>query len=435
MNDEMKSGRITGNPLGQRDPGRQAKGRDILIKKLKTVKDPSERDRILSSLSGRENLVTPETSRTQPLRGIPRETAAQQRPPSPFKAIGVLIAYVAPVFFFHHGTHLYLGVSVPALFGQANQRNHFPALNGHCLPGIRCDRMDQGPKNKQAPMKPIVGDIFAFYDAIQHGELQWIKKHLERMGVTIIASFLQNKPLILEFYRNYVEPYRQRVAICGINPGRFGSGKVGIPFLDFRTLSRLLAGVEMQGSEKSAQFFHSVVQYFGARTFYATFYVTNISWLGFMKGGRNVNYFELPLDIQAVILDRFTYEMDLLDPTHIISAARQVQKTLGELKRKGRIRADIEKRLNHPRWCGIDTNREAGWQQYIKDAEPLHQRRSGPQSRGPPLSRGPPAPPLTPCARDCENENQGFRNGAFLPSQTQLKKIRWISFTKGKKIW
>ncbi len=62
MNDEMKSGRITGNPLGQRDPGRQAKGRDILIKKLKTVKDPSERDRILSSLSGRENLVTPETS-------------------------------------------------------------------------------------------------------------------------------------------------------------------------------------------------------------------------------------------------------------------------------------------------------------------------------------------------------------------------------------
>ncbi|MFB3926836.1 MAG: uracil-DNA glycosylase family protein [Syntrophales bacterium] len=214
-------------------------------------------------------------------------------------------------------------------------------------------------------MKSIVPDIFSFYEEIEQGNLNWIKRCLDRMGISIIADFTENKDLMELFYRTYVEPYEPHVVICGINPGRFGSGKVGVPFLDSRSLSRLLGLRGDHETEKSARFFYSVIRHFGAHRFYSTFYVTNISWLGFTKRGKNINYFKLPAEIRRVILDRFIYEMGLVKPTHIISAGREVQKSVMALKKAGRIDANVDERLNHPRWCGIDTNREKGYRNYI----------------------------------------------------------------------
>ena len=74
--------------------------------------------------------------------------------------------------------------------------------------------------------------------------------------------------------------------ICGINPGRNGAGKTGVPFLDFNSLSQLLPNLKKEDSERSSQFFFEIVEHFGAKKFYETFYVTNISWLGFIKDNK-----------------------------------------------------------------------------------------------------------------------------------------------------
>jgi hypothetical protein len=214
-------------------------------------------------------------------------------------------------------------------------------------------------------MKSIVRDILRFYAEIQHGKLKWVKSRLQSLDIRIISDFLENVLWMELFYGKYVEPFHPRAVICGINPGRFGSGKVGVPFLDFRALNELMGDTGRDDTEKSARFFLSVVKHFGPKTFYSTFYVTNISWLGFTRGGRNINYYRLPEEIQAVILERFTYEMRLVKPTLIIATGLEVTKTLQALKEEGKITANVGLRLRHPRWCGIDRNYEAGLQEYI----------------------------------------------------------------------
>ena len=218
-------------------------------------------------------------------------------------------------------------------------------------------------------MKPIVGDILRFYDEIEHGKLKWVKTRLQSLNIRIISDFLENVRWMELFSRKYIKPFHPGAVICGINPGRFGSGKVGVPFLDFRALNELVGDTGREDTEKSARFFLAVVRHFGPRQFYSTFYVTNISWLGFTKDGRNINYYLLPKDIQAVLLDKFTYEMGLVKPTHIISTSREVAKTLQALKDDGKITANIGLRLKHPRWCGIDRNFHFGLQEYIKTLE------------------------------------------------------------------
>jgi hypothetical protein len=215
-------------------------------------------------------------------------------------------------------------------------------------------------------MKSIVRDILGFYDEIEHGKLQWVKTRLQSLDIGIIADFLENVRWMELFYAKYVKPFHPRVVICGINPGRFGSGKVGVPFLDFRALNELVGDTGRDDAEKSARFFYSVVKHFGPHCFYATFYVTNVSWLGFLRKGRNVNYYRLPGDIQAVILKKFCYEMDLVMPTHIIATSLEVAKTLHSLEEEGKITADTGLRLKHPRWCGIDSNYDKGFREYVE---------------------------------------------------------------------
>ncbi len=214
-------------------------------------------------------------------------------------------------------------------------------------------------------MKSIVPDILAFLRALEHGRYRPFLRRLQARGISIIKDFEEGIPWMERFYDRYVVPYRQKVVICGINPGRFGSGKCGVPFLDFRALNELIGNTGREDSEKSARFFYAVVRHFGPERFYSTFYVTNVSWLGFIQDGRNINYYNLPEDVQAIILDRFTYEMKLANPVRIIPTGLAVEKTLSTLKVQGKIAAEIDIRLKHPRWCGIDRYHDTGFREYL----------------------------------------------------------------------
>lgn len=43
----------------------------------------------------------------------------------------------------------------------------------------------------------------------------------------------------------------KRVVLCGINPGRNGAGKTGIPFIDFSGASHLLSGIGQNDSRNN----------------------------------------------------------------------------------------------------------------------------------------------------------------------------------------
>ena len=170
-------------------------------------------------------------------------------------------------------------------------------------------------------------------------------KMLAKKNITILMDFLSNWENVQRFNRYYYGKMIPKVVLCGINPGRFGAGKTGVPFMDFAILSKLIDGIESKESERSAQFFAKIVQKVGPERFYRLFYVTNISWVGFMKDGRNLNFYDLPKDAQKFVYEQFLFEMEYVRPERIIALGRNVQKTIKEILA---IEPDY---LPHPNFC------------------------------------------------------------------------------------
>ncbi|MBM4165393.1 MAG: DUF4918 family protein [Ignavibacteria bacterium] len=217
-------------------------------------------------------------------------------------------------------------------------------------------------------MVSYVDKIFQFYNEICEGKYFWMKERLEKENIFILDEFLINESFMRLFYDTYVVPHSPKIVICGINPGRKGAGKTGVPFLDLKSLSKLLNGLNKIEEERSAQFFYSIIENYGCKVFYSSFYVTNISCLGFIKKEkryRNINYFDLPIEVQTIILEKFVDEMNLVKPLRIIPCSIDVEITLNELKQNDKINAIIENRLPHPYYCSIDRNKITQKQNYI----------------------------------------------------------------------
>lgn len=180
--------------------------------------------------------------------------------------------------------------------------------------------------------------------------------------VQILTDFLQNEEAIIEFERLYIEPNKPKIVLCGINPGRYGAGKTGIPFIDFNSLSEMLPNVNRKDAEPSAQFFFSVVKKFGIIDFYRSFYVTNISRYGFSRISKqkNVNYYDntIPTEVTLCLIDKFIREMSVINPNVIIPLSTCVDYELKKQKGTGRITAEIGTRLSHPSWISTYRRKE-----------------------------------------------------------------------------
>lgn len=179
---------------------------------------------------------------------------------------------------------------------------------------------------------------------------------LKNEGVSILPGFNLNILQVRNFYRKY---YRNsntsRVVLCGINPGKKGTGKTGIPFIDSVSASYLLPNVEKEDKwEPSSEFIFSVIKEIGFKNFFNNLYLTNISWFGFIKDNKNHNYSELPSYLPDIFTSNFIEEMRIVKPKIIIPLSKDVERTLKEMKEAKRIDFDIAPRLNHPRWCNID---------------------------------------------------------------------------------
>jgi hypothetical protein len=203
----------------------------------------------------------------------------------------------------------------------------------------------------------------AQYEALQKAGFE---SRLNGSGINILTGFRTNKPNVVKFYHRYVFPHRQERALCGINPGRLGAGKSGIPFVDCAYLSELLGENVGNDVERSARFFRDVVEQIGAGNFYAAIHVTNISIYGFTKGRRNLNYYELDNDIVGLILQGFAREMELMNIREIVPCSRKAHAILVDLVARGSIRAKVHPPLKHPNWCAFPSNRRLSKLGYLE---------------------------------------------------------------------
>jgi hypothetical protein len=97
------------------------------------------------------------------------------------------------------------------------------------------------------------------------------------------------------FYQQYYADDRPRTFLFGINPGRFGAGVTGVPFTD---PIRLITECNIENdfakkAELSSVFVWEYIRaYGGATAFCRDFYITSLSPLGFIKDGKNINYYD-----------------------------------------------------------------------------------------------------------------------------------------------
>jgi len=105
------------------------------------------------------------------------------------------------------------------------------------------------------------------------------------------------------FFKKYYNDVNSRTLILGINPGRLGGGLTGIPFTDPVKLETI-CGIPNNLPKKvelSADFIYSMIAAFGgAEKFYATFYISGVSPLGFTKENKNLNYYDIKELQQAI---------------------------------------------------------------------------------------------------------------------------------------
>lgn len=106
-----------------------------------------------------------------------------------------------------------------------------------------------------------------------------------------------------EFFLRFYNDHQPRQLLIGINPGRLGAGITGINFTGPRQL-RENCGIEHpfgNGSELSAEFIYQVIEtYGGAGKFYRDYFITAVSPLGFIRDGKNLNYYDSPSLQQSV---------------------------------------------------------------------------------------------------------------------------------------
>ena len=118
-----------------------------------------------------------------------------------------------------------------------------------------------------------------------------------------------------QFYRKFYNDNSTRTIILGINPGRHGGGVTGIPFTDPQKLEQN-CGINNPFKKKpelSADFIYRMVEaYGGPHRFYGKFYFSAISPLGFTRGGKNLNYYdvkELKLALKNFIVESLTHQL------------------------------------------------------------------------------------------------------------------------------
>lgn len=87
-------------------------------------------------------------------------------------------------------------------------------------------------------------------------------------------------------------------------------------------------------------------------------------WIGYVKGGKNVNYYELPVLAQQIVYDAFQSEMEVIEPTTIISLGNEVRKAVDNLFYNSNINTELQ--LPHPNYCSFPNRYDMHKAKYVE---------------------------------------------------------------------
>lgn len=162
---------------------------------------------------------------------------------------------------------------------------------------------------------------------------------------------------VTAFYTKFFSDTQERTFLFGINPGRFGAGITGVAFTDPYFLENTcgIANDFDKKKELSSIFINDVVTAFGGpKAFYAKFYITAVSQLGFVKDGKNINYYDDKKLLEAVrphIIQNIQSQIQFgANRKTAFSIGKGTNyKFLNQLNKTHRFFDEI-KPLPHPRW-------------------------------------------------------------------------------------
>ncbi len=149
-------------------------------------------------------------------------------------------------------------------------------------------------------------NIYNYYQQIQ------VPQNLPS-GVEVLYPFDSDEVMNLtrSFYTQYFNDSRPRTFLIGINPGRFGGGSTGIPFTDPKILEEVLhiPNALEKRHELSSKFIYQMIDHLGGpENFYGSFYFTSVCPLGFVKEGKNLNYYD-DKELESALEDYMAEEM------------------------------------------------------------------------------------------------------------------------------
>ena len=116
-------------------------------------------------------------------------------------------------------------------------------------------------------------------------------------GISVMNPYMKQEVIdaCKTFYDKFYNDSKGRRLILGINPGRFGAGVTGIPFTDPVRLEND-CGIENDFEKKeelSSGFIYRLIDIMGGPShFYSHYYIGAVSPLGFVKNGKNYNYYD-----------------------------------------------------------------------------------------------------------------------------------------------
>ena len=178
-------------------------------------------------------------------------------------------------------------------------------------------------------------------------------------GIELIYPFDKDETWAVfeKFYSTYFNDSRNRTFLFGINPGRFGAGVTGIPFTDPKILEEMLdiSNPFHKRNELSSVFVYEMIhQMGGPEKFYANFYITSICPLGFIREGKNINYYDLRELEDAVyprIIENIEHQIKMganLDVAYSMGQGKNF-KFLQKINKEHQFFGQVVP-LPHPRW-------------------------------------------------------------------------------------
>jgi len=139
-------------------------------------------------------------------------------------------------------------------------------------------------------MKTWTGHLLSLYANLEP---------LQKLPNDIDWLYPQKDPAVIKIFETFLHKYydddKPRRILLGINPGRFGAGVTGVNFTAPKQLKEF-CGIDhdfKKQSELSAEFIYEMISaYGGAKKFYSHFFIGSVCPLGFIKQGKNINYYD-----------------------------------------------------------------------------------------------------------------------------------------------